>query len=1160
VADIAIDSADRIFISAEDGTIRIYDADGRLLDPAFASGLGIHVTLAFSTSGAFGTHLYVLHSGGDLLRFDALGHGTVIGSGFEPYGNIAFGPDGALYVPDFWNDRILRIIGPLATIDSPTRSGDILAGDTLRFRGESTAVQQSSPLRYSWSFGDGRTSTLQNPSLVGFPTAGTFEVSLDAYDNQGHHSEIPDTRTITVVPDTNSIPDLAVTQLNVPANLAIGEPAQITYAVRNAGDEDLSGQSWKDALYLSRDPYLDVNDQLLVSAAVSNTVAVGSSYTNTLTVTLPVVEEGAYYLLLSVDDEWQVLERHQLNNEFAVATDLVIPRLTNAVPFAGSLSGNGDEKYFRIDVPAGQNLLIRLDDADNQGANEVYVRFGALPMRGAFDFRATTPGSADQQLLIPAAAPGTYYIMVHGESVPGDGQFTLEATAAQLEVTGVTPSRYGQSAVAVLTVTGAGFDATAVVELVASDGTAYRATSVSADSFTQLTATFDLSSVPEGMYSLRVSSPLWGTSALANAFEVLPAGEARLETNLIVPSRLGYHAVATIYVEYRNTGNAAMPVPLLVLTATQNGHERAFLTLQPTRLVEGFWTSAVPEGFSHSVQLLASGDTPGVLQPGESVRVPVYYAGWQQPWDTSSYPPINWNLGVLPADDTTAVDWAALKTSMQPATINAEAWEVIWAAFTSQVGTTWGDYVGMLDDNAAYLGRLGQRVVDVGQLLAFEFLQADGLSPLRTLASAVDAAVEAPGLPLVFSRSFPESISQRFELGPLGRGWSHNWQYSLSVADDGTVTITGPGGSRRIFQPDSRYNGRYFAQSGDHATLTPLGGGVFSLREPAGLLRVFRTDRRLDYVEDPNGNRITCGYSGGLLTSLTHTSGQYLQLTYNGAGRINDITDHLGRQTAFSYDGSGEHLLTTQYYDGRTATYTYAGAPASSRHAVTEVANSCCTSRHFTYDVQGRLWTTYLDGNAELVTFTYDTAGKVTATDAIPDSSHFYFDHRGLLVKAEDALGNAVHLAFDDHYNLVRLTDPAGRSYGHAYDGNGNLTQSSDPLGHASRITLRSTASPPSLTPKATSCATPTPAPATCSPSRTPTAAAKAGPTTRWATRQRGRIAAVTRSATPTTPTANLPRRHLPTARAPIIPTTHAATSPTPRPSTLGSRPSTPRR
>ena len=265
--------------------------------------------------------------------------------------------------------------------------------------------------------------------MICFSTPGTNVVELNVSDNKGHSASTLATRTITVISDTNSIPDLAVTQLNVPGNLAIGQPAAITYTVRNAGDGDLSGQSWKDGLYLSRDAYLDVNDRLLVSAAVSNNVAVGESYTNTLTVTLPTVEEGAYYLLVSVDDEWQVVERHQLNNEFAVATDLVIPRLTNAAPFTASISGNGNEQYFRMDVPAGQNLLIRLDDADNQGANEVYVRRGALPARGTFDFRANTPGSADQQLLIPAAAPGTYYILVHGESVPGNGQFTLQATS-----------------------------------------------------------------------------------------------------------------------------------------------------------------------------------------------------------------------------------------------------------------------------------------------------------------------------------------------------------------------------------------------------------------------------------------------------------------------------------------------------------------------------------------------------------------------------------------------------------------------------------------------------------------------------------------------------------------------------------------------------------
>ena len=57
------------------------------------------------------------------------------------------------------------------------------------------------------------------------------------------------------------------------------------------------------------------------------------------------------------------------------------------------------------------------------------------------------------------------------------------------------------------------------------------------------------------------------------------------------------------------------------------------------------------------------------------------------------------------------------------------AWEPIWANFTDQVGDTWGDYVAMLDDNAAYLGRLGQRVDDVSELLAYEYRQAAGLSP-----------------------------------------------------------------------------------------------------------------------------------------------------------------------------------------------------------------------------------------------------------------------------------------------------------------------------------------------------------------------------------------------------------------------------------------------
>jgi len=939
--------------------------------------------------------------------------------------------------------------GPAAYIDSPANSGTILVGDSLRFSGHGLVSPEYGPPNYLWDFGDGRSSTLKDPGLLSFTIPRTNAVTMDVTDAQGNHAANNATRTITVEPETGPVPDLVVTQLNVPANLSVGVPTDISYTVRNAGDAAISGQSWADALYLSDDTYLDIADRLLKSVSVSETIDPGSSYSNSVSLTLPTLEEGAYYLILSVDDQWQILERHQLNNEFAVPTDVVIPELTNGIAVPSEFVVSGDARYYRIDVPAGQNLFVRLDDADNQGANELYLRRGSLPTRGLYDHRSTALGSADQQLLVPAVISGTWYILAYAQSV-SDGDFTIQADfSSGPKITGVTPAQHGASPTTILTVNGAGFDGATWVALIDGDGIAHPATAISVDSYTQITATFDLTTLAAGIYTVRASSPS-GTSNLLNAFEVLPGGEAKLETNLILPSWIGQHAVATLYVEYSNTGNIAMPAPLLVVTATQDMHEGAIMTLNSILVKQGFWTSAMPEGFSNSVQILASGSTAGMLQPGESFRVPVYYTGWQQPWDWSH--PFIFELGVLTADNTAPVDWSSLKDSMKPASITAEAWEALWASFLGQVGTTWGDYVRMLDDNAAYLGRMGQRVVDVDQLLAFEFLQANGLSPLRTLAGAIDAALEAPGLPLIFSRTFAEPISARYELGPLGPGWSHNWQYSLAQADDGTVTVLGPSNSRRTFQPDSRYSGSYFSQPGDYAALTKLAGGAFTLREPDGLLFAFSADGKLDYVEDTNSNRITCSYTADLLTSLTHSSGQSLVIAYSVAGRIQSVTDFVGRQATFTYDAADEHLLSVEDYDGRVTSYSYiTGQGATLEHALTEVTYPGDTHRYFTYDAQGRLSGTSRDGDAEAVTFAYD-AGKVTATDALGDSSKFYFDYHDLLVKTEDALGNAVHMSFDDYYNLTSLTDPAGRSYTYGYDSRGNLIRSTDPLGCVTRF------------------------------------------------------------------------------------------------------------
>ena len=108
---------------------------------------------------------------------------------------------------------------------------------------------------------------------------------------------------------------------------------------------------------------------------------------------------------------------------------------------------------------------------------------------------------------------------------------------------------------------------------------------------------------------------------------------------------------------------------------------------------------------------------------------------------------------------------------------------------------------------------------------------------------------------------------------------------------------------------------------------------------------------------------------------------------------------------------------------GRTTRYSYAsGEGAAREHALTSVEYPGGTHQFFTYDDLGRLAETDADGGAEEVRFGYDTAGGVTATDALNHTSRYFFDDRGLLVKTEDALGNAVSLAFDDNNNAGKVT------------------------------------------------------------------------------------------------------------------------------------------
>ena len=80
-----------------------------------------------------------------------------------------------------------------------------------------------------------------------------------------------------------------------------------------------------------------------------------------------------------------------------------------------------------------------------------------------------------QQVLVPSAAPGTWYIRVYTASVPQPSNFALLATTASVILTGVTPDHAGNGSDAVLTLTGSASSAGS--PLAPADQTSARSTS-----------------------------------------------------------------------------------------------------------------------------------------------------------------------------------------------------------------------------------------------------------------------------------------------------------------------------------------------------------------------------------------------------------------------------------------------------------------------------------------------------------------------------------------------------------------------------------------------------------------------------------------------------------------------------------------------------------
>ncbi|MBI9038430.1 MAG: PKD domain-containing protein [Bacteroidales bacterium] len=151
----------------------------------FCSGLTACEGLRFQPGGIFPLIVVEedLGNGQGRLSFvDSLGNTSIFATGFYNIEDVVVDEAGRIFVTEDGSGMIIRIeniiTGPIADFIADTISGDapLEVGFTdLSISGTSTIIE------WEWDFGDGNSSTLQNPVNI-YEFAGTYTVSLTITD------------------------------------------------------------------------------------------------------------------------------------------------------------------------------------------------------------------------------------------------------------------------------------------------------------------------------------------------------------------------------------------------------------------------------------------------------------------------------------------------------------------------------------------------------------------------------------------------------------------------------------------------------------------------------------------------------------------------------------------------------------------------------------------------------------------------------------------------------------------------------------------------------------------------------------------------------------------------------------------------------------------
>jgi len=466
--------------------------------------------------------------------------------------------------------------------------------------------------------------------------------------------------------------DLVAGTITIPANATPGWDVSVTYTVENQGTHPALG-SWYDSLYLSLDDIWDVGDAFLGRVLHRGDVEPDNSYAETFTGRLPGVLPGDYHVILRTDIRNHVRESNEQNNVAASLERASVDAeaLVLDVAAVGGLA-SGQSAYYRVDVPAGETLELVFDSENDYASNELYVRHGAMPTRGVFDYAHPVPFRGDQRVVVPVTQGGTYYILAHTAYASAYSSYSLTARLLQFAVDSASPSAVGNAGPVTLELTGSKLTPETAFELVDPSGQALGATAVYFVDATRAYATFGLAGAAVGAYDVRVRREDGAMAELPDAVQVAPGTGPKLQATLVVPQAVRPGRF-TIAVEYANVGDGDLYAPVLHVSG-------------PADLAFGLSFGA--QDAVGDIRVLGYSPTgpAGVLRPGQRESLTLYCS----PLLSGNYAFHLSTLSVDPSQPTPQMtDWDSFGQASAPPFADPQEWAALWKVLSAESGASW---------------------------------------------------------------------------------------------------------------------------------------------------------------------------------------------------------------------------------------------------------------------------------------------------------------------------------------------------------------------------------------------------------------------------------------------------------------------------------------